>query len=130
MAVSEELVRFNSLGWYYRYSLADGDVLYVLMASENNQHRIPPQGGYNIFAFSGVPWIATPGTGCTISVEVSFRPDFDKSNTAHWFSHGVHDSITTQTGYTETSLLEALRYTASGGSAEVEVRSTFPLRLE
>ena len=92
--------------------------------------QVPPAAGYTVFANAGVPWVVTPATGGTVTTEVAFKADWDKTVGSDWFAHGTHDSIAEQTGYTEDSIISALRFSATGAGAVVEVRSAMPIVVE
>lgn len=130
MALRKELDIQDGQGHYQRWALADGDVLHVDFSSVHAAHG----SAINHFTSQsyfvpGVPWLATPGAGCTLRVAFAFRPDAERSQAGHWLNHGVHPEITEATGYREDADLSRLRFTADGGPAIVEIRSQIPLRI-
>ena len=116
--------------FYHRWTLADGDFLYVDLTRPPTDQIYPLRdlspGGYFI---PGVQWLVTPEASVTVSVSFAFRSDYDRNEASHWVAHGEHPSVTVATGYNENAPLGALRFLASGGGATVELRSPIPLRV-
>ena len=120
---------FTPVGICYRYSIDDGDTLYAIF-SDSGLQRPRADEGFNVFT-AGISWVCEPNTASTtVSVEGTVRPDFDKATASHWFNHGVHASITTETGYLEDAPLCAMRFEASGGGAVMHFISPLPIVVE
>ena len=128
MALSLERKSQDAQGHYQRWRLAAGDRLYLNFTQQprNTGALAKFFVGQTIFN-PGVEWWATPEGG-RVTPETAFRPDYSKNDASHWAAHGAHPDIEERTGYREDAPLSALRFTAVGGPAIVEVRSLIELK--
>ena len=98
---------------YERYSVGSGDALAI-------RFEEPTLTGWNLVRT--IAWMVSPATGASVAVHFSFGPNLV------YVEHGAHDEIDERTGYVEDTPISALRFTATGGSATIEIRSS--LRME
>ena len=111
------------IGFYYRYNLASGDIMYVQQGQAGDNWKLQTDGWY-------LEWQVRSGAGCTTSVAYLFQPDFSAVE-ARWVDHAVQPSVSAESvvGYAQDVPIGALRFTAAGGPCEVEIISKKRLNI-
>ena len=117
--VSPVALLTEGFGYFYRYTIPSGETLYVHVASRTKTHG--PTWDMFFMQFMLRP-------NGSVAVKTLFQPDFT-TDADRWEDHPDYANVNSDTLWEGGSPIGHMSFRATGGSAEIEIRSPYQLNL-